>query len=130
MGILVCGSRVPHKHPRRPPFGALGWATWRTGRLTALQAPREGAFALWPVKFKGRTVHLNFKTSPAGYVKVEASYEGAQGRTFEECDRLCGDHLDRVVTWKGQSDIGHAEGSPVALRFRLRSAELYSVRFE
>jgi len=33
------------------------------------------------------------------------------------------------VTWGGQSDLGHADGEPVVLRFRMRAAHLYSVAF-
>ncbi len=133
MGILLCGSPVPHKYPRRPPLGALGWAWWEKGRLVALQAPLEGSFALLPLQFKGRTVHLNFRTAIAGYIRIEAvgsDGKALPGRSFNDCDYLNGDHIDRIVTWNGQSDIGYSEGAPVTFRFRLRSAELFSVEFK
>ncbi len=132
MGILIAGSPVPHKHPRRPPLGALAWAWWPRGRLVALQAAAEGAFALWPLQCDGRTVRLNFRTAPAGYVSVEAVGQKNQalpGRSFADCDALSGDELDRVVTWRGEPDLGHPEGAPIILRFRLRCAELFSVEF-
>jgi len=130
-GILFEASPVPHKHPRHPPLGALAWATWPKGRLVALQAPTQGSFSLWPLKFTGRNVHLNFKTSLAGFVKVEAvSHDGKILHSFDDCDFLIGDHIDRKVTWKGQSDLGHAEGTSVTLKFRLQNAELYSVEFK
>jgi hypothetical protein len=131
MGILVAGSPVPHKHPRQPPLGALAWAWWPKGRLVALQAETEGSFALWPLLFEGRTARLNFRTAPAGYVTVEAlGPEGVlPGRSFDDCDPLSGDHLDHPITWRGESDLSHAEDAPVTLRFRLRCAELYSVAF-
>jgi hypothetical protein len=34
-----------------------------------------------------------------------------------------------VVTWKGDPDLRHPEGSPVTLCFQMRNAELYSIRF-
>lgn len=132
MGILLAGSAVPHKHPRRPPLGALGWAWWPEGRLVALECPVEGSFALFPLVFKGRTVHLNFRTRPAGYVRVEAvgpDGEVMRGRSFDDCDWLCGDSLGQVISWRGETDLGHTDGAPVTLRFRLRTAELYSVEF-
>jgi hypothetical protein len=132
MGILYAGSPVPHKHPRRPPLGALAWAWWPRGRLVALRARLEGSFALQPLLFQGRQVHLNFRAAPAGYVQVEAvGHDGTilQGRSFGDCDPLTGDQLDQVVRWKGQADLGHAAGSPVKLRFRLRSADIFSVEF-
>jgi len=133
MGILIAGSPVPHKHPRRPPMGALAWAWWPKDRLVALQAPIEGSFALWPVKCPGRTVHLNVRTAVAGFVQVEAlgpDGEVLPGRSFDRCDRINGDHLDHVVTWSGQADLGHPEGEAVTLRFRMRSAELFAVKVE
>ncbi len=131
-GLLVQGSPVPHKHPRRPPLGALGWAWWPQERLVGLYAVTEGAFALYPLLFQGRTVHLNYQTTPAGYIRVEAlGPEGAvlPGRSFADCDPISGDDTDRVVSWRGETDLGHIEGTPVTLRFRLRTAELYAMRF-
>jgi hypothetical protein len=131
-GMLVQGAPVPHKYPRRPPLGSLGWAWWPEGRLVALKAEEEGSFALWPLIFEGRTVRLNAKTSPAGYVQIEALGADGQalpGRSFADCDGMSGDALDHVVSWRGETDLGHAEGSPVTLRFRLRTAELYAVTF-
>jgi len=118
-GMSIEGSPVPHKHPRRPPLGALGWAWWPEDRLVALKAKEEGSFALYPLLFEGRTVHLNFQTVVAGYVQVEAVGADGQvlpGRSFEDCDRLCGDHLGQVMSWRGETDLGyvylqnHADG--------------------
>lgn len=133
MGIIVAGSPVPHKYPRRPPMGALAWAWWQKDRLVALEAQIEGAFSLWPLKFRGRTAHLNFRTRIPGFVQVEAVGADGKvlpGRSFDQCDRLNGDFLDHLITWSGQADINHPEGEAVTLRFRMRSAELFAVRFE
>jgi hypothetical protein len=131
MGILISGSPVPHKHPRRAPLGDLGWAWWPEGRLVALQSHAEGRFSLWPLSVSGRTVRVNFRAAPAGYLQVEAAGAAGTlpGRAFEDCDYLSGDDLDGTVSWRGQTDIGHQDGEPVTLRFRLRSADLFSVRF-
>jgi hypothetical protein len=131
IGILYAGTPVPHKYPRRPPLGGLAWAWWPKGRLVALKCPLEGSFALWPLLFRGRTVHLNVRTTMTGYVQVEALAGGKvlKGRSFADCDPLCGDHLDRAVSWRGKTDLGHHDGSAVELRFRLRNADLFSVEF-
>jgi hypothetical protein len=99
--------------------------------LVALKCPLEGGFALWPLRFDGRGVRLNVRTAMTGFVRVEAVQDGKvlPGRSFDECDAVSGDHLDRAVTWRGRSDLGHAEGAAVELRFRLRNADLFSVRF-
>ena len=75
-------------------------------------------------------MHLNFTTALAGFVKVGAwDHEGRLLRSFDDCDALSGNHLDCPVTWGGQADLGHAEGSPVTLRFQPRSARLFSAVF-
>ncbi len=133
-GLLITGSKVPHKHPRRPPLGAISWATWPKGRLVALKAREEGSFATLPIIFTGRTVRLNFKTAMTGYVKVEVvgpeNGKVLPGRSFDDCDHLCGNHLDQTVTWKGESTLNLPDGAQAVLRFKLRSAELYSVEFK
>ncbi len=132
MGILYAGTPIPHKFPRRPPLGAFAWAWWQKGRLTALKSAQDGAFALWPLIFKGSRVSLNVLTSMTGYIQVEARDSSGvvlPGRSFAECDPISGDHLEREVTWRGASHLGHIPGTPVQLAFRLRNAELYSVAF-
>lgn len=132
MGTLYAGTPVPHKYPRRPPLGAFAWAYWQKGRLVALKSPQDGSFSLWPLIFRVNKVHLNVSTAMTGYVQVEALNEkGAvlPGRSFTDCDFISGDYLDREVTWRGQSCLGHKEGTAVQLRFRLRNAGLFSVTF-
>lgn len=131
IGILIGGSSVPHKHPRKPPLGKVAWAYWPKDRLVALECPTEGSFILWPLLPTGRTVRLNFRTKFTGFIQVEVCEGGREplpGRSFADCDWINGDKLDHVVTWKGNPDLGHAEGAPVRLRFRMRSAELFAVR--
>ena len=89
----------------------------------------EGSFALWPLAGVGRRVRLNFRTATAGEVRVEALSGGKPlpGRTFDDCDPLTGDDLDRDVSWRGRADLGHDPGAPVELCFRLRQADLFAV---
>lgn len=142
IGVPFVGTPWPHKYPRRPGFGAMGWATWPRDRLVALHAPGEGSFRLQPLRVPDRTMRLDFRTPMAGSVEVEvwahdpasghAGYPGSPvpGRTFADCDRLSGDHAGAQVTWRGNPDLGYPESAPwVTLRFRLRCAELFSIRF-
>jgi hypothetical protein len=131
-GLLVCGCRTPHKHPRRPPYGALSWATWPRGRLVALRAREYGTFHTMPIKTRGRHVRLNCRSPLSGMVKAELvgpDFTTVPGRTFDDCDWIAGDHLDRELTWKGESALPIPDGQPFQLRFQLRCAELFSVRF-
>ena len=51
------------------------------------------------------------------------------GRSFDNCDPISGNDLNRLVTWKGDSDIKIPENTPVKLRFQLIKTDLFSVRF-
>jgi len=131
-GMLFAGSPVPHKHPRKPPLGKIAWATWKKERLVALECPMEGFFATQPLVFEGRTLRLNAKTQFTGFVEVEACKPDGSpipGRSFADCDRFNGDETDHPITWRGESDIGHAENAEVRFRVRMRSADLFAMRF-
>lgn len=133
MGIPYNITPVPHKHPRRLPFGVVGWAWWPLGRLAALEAPVEGSFALWPIKTTKRRISINFKSALGGSIRVQVmNVEGrpVKGRTLEDCDWLIGDHIEKDVSWRGDTDLANGENEPVTLFFQLRSAEIYSVEFK
>ena len=34
-----------------------------------------------------------------------------------------------MVSWKGETDLGHEGEEPISLGFRIRCSELYSVKF-
>ena len=53
----------------------------------------------------------------------------ALGLHLESCRPLIGDDLDQVVRWKYGSDLSAFAGKPVRLRFRLKDADVYSLRF-
>ena len=53
--------------------------------------------------------------------------DSAPGFSFAECDRLLGDCEDRVVTWKGRSDIS-ALGPMVGIRIKMFGAKLFAYR--
>ena len=40
-----------------------------------------------------------------------------------------GDELDRRVTWNGNADVSPLAGQPVRLRFELKDADLFAMRF-
>ena len=85
-----------------------------------------------PVIFDGDRLVLNFSSSAAGGIAVEvqdANGHAVDGRSLEDCDEVWGDDLARTVSWRGDPDVGGLAGQPVRLRFRLRDADLYSLRF-
>ena len=53
--------------------------------------------------------------------------DGLPGFTFADCDRLTGDDIDRVVTWRGRQDIAGI-GETVAVRIRMFQAKVFAYR--
>lgn len=130
VGLAYTGTRFPHKYPRwQEVWDAwkMGWAWWPEDRLCAIVADYIGEFHTYPLTPAGRQIRLNFRTPQAGEVRV--GLVGVEGRNLEDCDPMHGDCPGRIVTWKGRSDIGTADGEPVSLRFRLRCAELFSIEW-
>jgi hypothetical protein len=93
-----------------------------------------------PFTFTGGRLVLNAWTRFRGDVRVDLAdateetmsspAKTIDGRSFEDCDPITGnDQLNHAVTWKGDSDISGWEGRPVRLRFRMRRARLYAIRF-
>ena len=75
---------------------------------------------------------MNFATSTAGSVRVEIQDEDGrplEGYTLADSTEHFGDAPERVVTWKSGADVSALSGRPVRLRFALKDADLYSLRF-
>ena len=132
VGVPFLGYRVPHKHPRRAPLGEIGIASWQKGRLVALEADEQGSFRVGGFQSDGNELHMNVRTSYAGEVRVEvigARGNDLPGRTFQDCDPINGDSLDKTVTWRGESQIPCNPNQPLSFRVQMSSAQLFSMNF-
>jgi len=49
--------------------------------------------------------------------------------SLTDCDPIQADAVNRVVTWKGRSDVSALAGQPVRLQFELPSSKLYAFQF-
>ncbi|HEX5105933.1 MAG TPA: hypothetical protein VFV87_19075 [Pirellulaceae bacterium] len=102
--------------------------------FAALHAGYDGGEMLTrPLTFNGQELELNFATSAAGSIRVEiqdAAGKPISGFTAEECLDTIGNELDRVVQWKAGSDVSDLAGQPLRLRFLLKDADLFSLRFK
>ena len=107
--------------------------TIRVDGFVSVCAPLSGGELLTrPVVFAGSKLVLNYSTSAAGSVQVElqdAQGVPLRGFALADCHEIYGDQLERVVAWKGNSDLGKLAGKPVRLRFVLKDADLYSIQF-
>jgi hypothetical protein len=126
------GFNVPHKYPRAHWKFAQGYARWRDGRLVGIRSDVQGGFATLGVVPTGRRVFLNAVSTRAGGVRMEvAGLDGKPlpGRSFKDCSDLVGDHRRGAMSWRGETDLGHAEGQAVILRFQVEQATIYWVDF-
>jgi len=107
--------------------------TLRLDGFVSIHAPyARGEFTTKPLRFKGGELVINFSTSAVGSVRaaIEDADGGAiEGFGIEQCDEIYGDRIEQTVTWKGTGDVSQFAGSPVRLRFVMRDADLYSIRF-
>ncbi|HSB16549.1 MAG TPA: hypothetical protein VLE22_19005 [Bryobacteraceae bacterium] len=84
------------------------------------------------LRFRGRTLEINYATSAAGSVRIEIQDgEGkpVPGFSLADCREIIGDQVVRNVSWAGGGDVSNLAGKPVRLRFVLKDADLFSLRF-
>ena len=48
---------------------------------------------------------------------------------LDECPEIIGDELERIVHWEGGGDVSKLAGTPIRLRFVMKDADLFSLRF-
>ncbi|MCD6169669.1 MAG: hypothetical protein J7J76_03835 [Candidatus Latescibacteria bacterium] len=118
-------SAQPTHHLRR--------YTLRTDGFISINAGYAGGqFVTKPLIFKGKELVINYSTSAAGSVRVEIQDvhgKPVTGYTLLECSEIFGDEIERVVAWQLGSDVSPLAGRPIRLRFVMKDADLYSIRF-
>ena len=105
----------------------------RTDGFASVRAPYGGGeFLTRPLRFSGNELVLNYATSAAGGIRVEVQDrkgEPIPGRSLNDCPEIIGDEIERVVRWQEGSDLGRLQGTVVRLRFVMKDADLFSIRF-
>lgn len=108
--------------------------TLRLDGFASLHAPYKGGeMVTRPLSFEGHKLAINYATSVAGDIRVEIQDANGQplpGFALKDADHVIGDEVSRVVTWGGKSDVAPLSGKPIRLRFVMRDADVYSLRFE
>lgn len=106
----------------------------RLDGFASVRAPDQGGeLVTKPLKFTGKKLLINFATSAAGGVRVEfqeADGKPIPGFTLDDSVETIGNEIERAVAWKHGADVGTLAGKTVRLRFVLRDADLYALRFE
>jgi hypothetical protein len=115
---------------------------WPDNRLRRVVLPKHrfasmhagaagGEFVTRPFTFAGDRLLLNYATSAAGSVQVElqdAAGKPLAGFALADMPPLYGDELDATAIWKS-ADVSSLVGKPVRLRFVLKDADIYALRF-
>lgn len=105
----------------------------RTDGFASLRAPYAGGeWTSRPLVFDGDRLILNYSTSAAGGLRVELIDPGVgplPGHGLEDCDTMIGDEIAGIVRWRGGSDLSALAGRPLQLRFVIKDADLYAIRF-
>jgi hypothetical protein len=107
--------------------------TLRLDGFASLHADFAAGEALTkPLVFKGKELEINYATSAAGYVKVEILDEDNKpvpGLTVNDCGEIIGNEISRIVSWNGKQDVSRLAGKTIRLKFYLKDADLYSIKF-
>ncbi len=111
----------------------------RTDGFVSVHAGYHGGeLVTKPLIFQGSRLVLNYSTSAAGSIRVEvqdADGDPIPGFALEHSPVIYGDEIEGEVRWQrpqGRTDrnpLARLAEKPVRLRFVLRDADLYSMRF-
>jgi hypothetical protein len=117
----------------RHPTCRIRRGTLRTDGFVSIHGDYAGGeLVTKPLTFQGKELVINYATSAAGSVRVEI--QDAKGRAIRgyglgQSPETYGDDIEHVVRWKKGSDLSALAGRPIRLRFVLKDADLYSIRF-
>ncbi|HBJ83629.1 MAG TPA: hypothetical protein DDZ88_07130 [Verrucomicrobiales bacterium] len=83
---------------------------------------KGGEFTTHPLKFTGKNLVLNYSTSAAGSIQIDALDES--GKVLAAMPELYGDDLEASVL-----DVSKLIGQSIRLRVKMKDADLYALRF-
>ncbi|MDP6504930.1 MAG: exo-alpha-sialidase [Planctomycetota bacterium] len=137
LGVVQTGPNEMSMYVQRnygQTSGYLERLTLRLDGFVSLNAPYAGGEMITkPLKFTGKEMAINYSTSAAGGIRIEiqsADGKPLPGFALEDCTEIIGDHIERVVAWKGTTDVSKLAGETVRLRFVMKDADLFAIKFQ
>ena len=130
---------VPLVHSRYQAFVQVALNAGADGPLTAVLEPRVAGqplarreLTLTPGATEGLTLEIEAEI-PDGVYEAEGYIDG-DGVVDEPVRvhvrvEIIGDEIARTVAWQGGADVSRLAGRPVRLRFVMKDADLFSMRF-
>lgn len=107
--------------------------TVRLDGFVSVNAPLSGGTLVTkPITFAGDRLKINYATSAAGSIRVEiqdADGKPIEGFALKDCPEIYGDTVAQVVHWKAGAQVTQLAGRPIRLKFVMKDADLYSLRF-
>ena len=102
----------------------------KDGFACTMAGGEEAQLVTKPLLFRGDTLHLNFATSAYGYIYVSLLDQSGETELLSESVEVFGDNIDRKVVFGEGLSLSRFAGTPVRLKFRMRDAKLFSMKFE
>lgn len=116
------------------PGSRLRRFTYRLDGFVSIHGSSEGGELLTrPLRFNGDKLLLNVKTTDRGSIRVEvqdAEGKPLEGLTLADCQPIRGDDIAFAVMWKSAAGLSKHAGKTVRLRFELKDADLFALRFQ
>ena len=126
MSCYIVGNYAqPTAHLRRLSLRLDGFAS-------VAASYKGGELLTKPLTFSGSQLLINFSTSAAGGIRVEIQDESGKplpGYTLADSIELIGNEIERAVRWKSGPDVSKLAGQPIRLRFVIKDADVYALRF-
>jgi len=108
--------------------------TLRTDGFVSVNAPYHGGEIITrSFIFDGDSLVINFSTAASGNIQIEIQDQNGlpiPGFTLKNCPQIIGDKIEKTVSWENRSDLSDLSGKPIRLRFVMKDADLYSIRFK
>ena len=121
------------QHDYAQPTAHLRRYSLRLDGFAAVHAPYGGGeMVTHPLTFTGETLDLNFATSAAGELRIEVQDPDGRpipGFGLSETPPIIGNEISRSVVFGKGARLGSLQGRTVRLRFVLKDAHLFALRF-
>ncbi|MDO5553962.1 MAG: hypothetical protein Q4G68_09375 [Planctomycetia bacterium] len=106
----------------------------RIDGFISINAPYNGGELITkPLTFTGSDLVINAQTSAAGNIQIElqdAQGNPIPGYELTNSPNLTGNWIAKKIVWNNEKQAKDLIGQPVKIRFVMKDADLYSLKFE
>jgi len=120
------------EHFRHPTVRVRRGSLRLDGFASVHAPPTGGTMTTRPLRFQGRRLTINFRTSAPGGLRIALLDEQGHalaGYGLEDCPEIYGNEIEHTVHWTAGDDVSALAGRVVRLRVEMHDADLYSLKF-